>query len=229
MLDSHGFDLWADTYDDSILLAEDDNQYPFAGYSKLMNAIYGTVMRQSPVSVLDIGLGTAMLAGKLYDAGCGITGIDFSAGMLHAARWKMPEARLIRWDFTRGIPPTLKEQTFDFIISTYALHHLTEDAQTGFILILLKLLKAQGCLLIGDVCFPTEEALLKCKEASGGLWDDEENYIVFSKLKEQLENCDASFHPFSFCGGVIEIKRRTSFAAADKTAAPGMESRGKNP
>ena len=46
MLDSHGFDLWAGGYDDSVNIADDNNQYPFAGYKKLMNAIYGTVMEK---------------------------------------------------------------------------------------------------------------------------------------------------------------------------------------
>ncbi|MFH1880263.1 MAG: class I SAM-dependent methyltransferase, partial [Bacillota bacterium] len=73
---------------------------------------------------------------------------------------------------------------------------------------LLKLLKPQGAMLIGDVCFPTEAALLRCKAASGGEWDDEEAYVVFTKLRGRLHGYEASFRAFSFCGGVIEITLR---------------------
>jgi len=206
MLNNHGFDLWADSYDNSVRQAEEDNKYPFAGYTKLMNAVYGTVMKNAPAKVLDVGLGTAMLTKRLYDAGCEITGIDFSAEMLKEARRKMPDATLIQRDFALGVPPELAAENFDFIISTYALHHLAYDAQEAFILSLLRLLKPDGRLLIGDVCFPTEEALRQCREQSGELWDDEEYYIVFSGLAPKLSGYHASFHPFSFCAGVIEIR-----------------------
>ena len=207
MLSNHGFDLWAGSYDKSVRMADYNNEYPFAGYFALMNAVYGTVMAKAPAKVLDAGVGTAVLAQKLYDGGCEITGIDFSAEMLETARRKMPDARLLQCDFTRGLPPELMAERFDFIISTYALHHLEGDNQTAFILQLLALLKPNGTMLIGDVCFPTEDALLECREQSGDHWDDEENYIVFSALKDALPGYSASFQAFSFCGGVIEIGR----------------------
>ena len=207
MLDNCGFDLWAESYDDSVKHAEENDQYPFAGYSRLMNAVYGTVRRHAPAKVLDVGFGTALLAKKLYDVGCEITGIDFSDEMIALAQPKMPKARLLQWDFTQGLPPAVAGETFDFIISTYALHHLAEGEQQDFVLALLQLLKPQGKLLIGDVCFPTEEALRQCRQACGDGWDDEENYFVYAKLWQQPEGFAASFHPFSFYSGVIEIAR----------------------
>ena len=207
MLNSNGFDLWADSYDESVRHADQSGEYPFAGYTALMNVVYGTVMTKAPVKVLDVGIGTAVLSKKLYDAGCDITGIDFSTEMLEITRGKLPNARLLQCDFTKGLPPELSGETFDFIISTYALHHLEEEAQTAFILSLLALLTPRGKILIGDVCFPTEDALRQCRDQSGNLWDDEENYIVFSKLRESLKGYSASFQAFSFCGGVIEIEK----------------------
>ena len=209
MLDSYGFDLWADRYDASVRQASESNEYPFAGYPALMNAIYGTIMRRSPARVLDIGFGTALLTAKLYDQGNQITGIDFSDEMLKIAAAKMPAAHLLKWDFSRGVPPALNGQTFDFIVSTYALHHLEDDAKAGFIASLLDLLAEGGLILIGDVCFPTRKALLSCREACGDEWDDEEVYFVFSELQERLAPlCRLAFHAFSFCAGVIEITKR---------------------
>lgn len=210
MLDSQGFDLWADGYDQSVREADQNDEYPFAGYAVLMNAVYGTVMRSAPAKVLDVGIGTAVLSKKLYDAGCAVTGLDFSKEMLTAARRKMPDARLILCDFSQGIPPELAGESFDFILSIYALHHLAYGTQAEFISALLKRLKPQGRMLIGDVCFATRDALDACRDLSGELWDDEEHYIVFSELRERLEGVIASFHPFSHCAGVIEIQKETA-------------------
>ncbi len=206
MLSSQGFDLWANDYDQSVHEADTNNEYPFAGYKRLMNAVYATVLQNGPKAVLDVGIGTAFLSKKLYDAGCRVTGLDFSADMLAKAQSKMPDARLLQWDFTQGIPPQLAGERFDFIISTYALHHLSYEAQSMFIHALCEHLEPEGRILIGDVSFATQEALDNCRAASGDAWDDEENYIVFSKLRETLHGCRAVFHPFSFCAGVVEVE-----------------------
>jgi len=197
-------------YDAPVRQADDSNQYPFAGYTNLMNTIYGTIMNDSPAKIFDIGFGTALLTSKLYDAGNHITGIDFSSEMLKIASSKMPTAHLLQWDFSLGLPPVLSNHAFDFIISTYALHHLTDNAKVAFISSLLNLLEIQGVILIGDVCFRTREDLLLCKEDCGDNWDNDEVYFVFSELQERLAPvCDLAFHEFSFCAGVIEIRKKS--------------------
>ena len=39
MLNREGFDLWADGYDRSVGLSDEDGSYPFAGYRDILNAI----------------------------------------------------------------------------------------------------------------------------------------------------------------------------------------------
>ena len=70
MLDNKGFDLWADRYDKSVGLSEEENTYPFAGYKKVLGNIYKTIMEKSNSVVLDIGFGTGTLTRKLYENGC---------------------------------------------------------------------------------------------------------------------------------------------------------------
>lgn len=211
MLNHHGFDLWSGHYDAGVKQADDNNEYPFAGYTALMNSLYATIMAQPSQKVLDIGFGTGLLASKLYDHGHRITGIDFSPEMIAIAREKMPAATLLQWDFTKGLPPYLEGQAFADIVSTYALHHLTDEQKVPFILSLLPLLNPNGTLFIGDVAFLTREELLSCQRAWGDLWDEEEHYFVFSELEEPLAPlCSLAFHPFSFCAGVIEIKKLSS-------------------
>ena len=40
MLNNTGFDLWADGYDKSVGLSDENDRYPFAGYRAMMNALY---------------------------------------------------------------------------------------------------------------------------------------------------------------------------------------------
>jgi len=207
MLDNHGFDMWANGYDESVNVTDDGNEYPFAGYREIMNAIYGTVMAKCPCKVLDIGIGTGTLSAKLYDSGNDITGIDFSSKMLETAKAKMPKAKLIQFDFTKGLPPELAGEKFDFMVSTYALHHLADDEKVAFIKSLLDCIKETGTIIIGDVSFQNRTDMEKCKESCGDEWDDEEFYFIFSELKNELDNiCTSSYHQFSHCSGVLEIR-----------------------
>ena len=92
MLDSKGFDLWADGYDKSVGLSDEENVYPFAGYREILNRIYNTVLVRKNAVVCDIGFGTGVLTSRLADAGCEVWGQDFSAEMLKIASRKMPSA-----------------------------------------------------------------------------------------------------------------------------------------
>lgn len=207
MLDNHGFDLWSGDYDKSVNASDGNGSYPFAGYKKLMNTIYGTVMKRSPAKVLDIGIGTGTLSSKLYEQGNDITGIDFSKEMLEKATLKMPDAKLIQCDFSKGLPEELNSTTFDFIISTYALHHLADDEKIDFITSLLAILNENGTIIIGDVSFQTRNDLESCKESSGEDWDDNEFYYVFSEIEERLnDKCALTYHQFSHCSGIMEIQ-----------------------
>lgn len=40
MLGKHGFDLWANYYDQTVQISEDENRYPFAGYKQILNLIF---------------------------------------------------------------------------------------------------------------------------------------------------------------------------------------------
>ena len=51
MLNNKGFDLWADDYDKSVGLSDEDGTYPFAGYKTILNAIYNRVLSTSSKTV----------------------------------------------------------------------------------------------------------------------------------------------------------------------------------
>ena len=113
MLDNKGFDLWADGYDASVGLSDEDNTYPFAGYKKILGSIYKYIMQKPNASVLDVGFGTATLTTKLYENGCVTYGQDFSSRMIELASEKMPDARLYQGDFSQGLVDPLKQNSYD--------------------------------------------------------------------------------------------------------------------
>jgi|SRR5690554_5498863 len=160
--------------------------------------------RKEKAKVLDVGFGTGVLTKKLYDGGYEIYGIDFSQRMIEIAREKMPLAKLIQYDFSKGLPEELENKQFDYIISTYAIHHLEDEDKIRFINRLEGHLSKDGRIIIGDIAFETRGLLEQCKAKFLDYWDDEEIYFVFDELKESFPDRDISFTTISHCAGIIQ-------------------------
>lgn len=205
MLNSNGFDVWADGYDESVRLADESDAYPFAGYAAILREIYGRVCASGAKAVLDIGFGTGTLAGQLYQQGCDVFGQDFSSRMIQLAQGKMPRAKLYQGDFSLGLVQTLKQQRYDAIIATYALHHLTDEQKVAFLQELLPLLQDNGCIYVGDVAFATRAELEQCKAQAGDDWDASEIYFVYDELKQAFPQLQ--FEPVSHCAGLLTLKK----------------------
>lgn len=203
MLDNKGFDLWADGYDAAVGLSDEEQTYPFAGYKGVLATIYKAVIARKNVEILDIGFGTATLTAKLYEHGCEVWGQDFSDRMIESAASKMPNAHLFKGDFSQGLAAPLLRNTYDFIIATYSLHHLSDSSKIGFIKSLLRLLNRDGIILIGDVAFFDRQELERCREKAGEEWDDEEIYFVYNELKEVFPKM--KFEKISHCAGVLSL------------------------
>lgn len=205
MLNSNGFDVWADGYDESVRLADESDAYPFAGYATILKEIYGRVCASGAKTVLDIGFGTGTLAGQLYQQGCDVFGQDFSSRMIQLAQGKMPRAKLYQGDFSLGLVQKLKQQRYDAIIATYALHHLTDEQKAAFLQELLPLLRDNGCIYVGDVAFATRAQLEQCKAQAGDDWDASEIYFVYDELKQAFPQLQ--FEPVSHCAGLLTLKK----------------------
>ena len=205
MLNSNGFDVWADGYDESVRLADESDAYPFAGYAAILKEIYGRVCASGAKAVLDIGFGTGTLAGQLYQQGCDVFGQDFSSRMIQLAQEKMPRAKLYQGDFSLGLVQELKQQRYDAIIATYALHHLTDEQKVAFLQELLPLLQDNGCIYVGDVAFATRAQLEQCKAQAGDDWDASEIYFVYDELKQAFPQL--RFEPVSHCAGLLTLKK----------------------
>ncbi len=202
MLDSQGFDLWADGYDKSVQTSDEDNSYPFAGYRQVLNAVYQKIRTHEGNSVLDVGFGTGILAQRLYQDGYRITGLDFSDNMIAIAKEKMPDAALFRHDFGTGYP---EAETFDFIVCTYAIHHVTDPQKIRLIESLRSHLSSGGLLLIGDIAFENTTERDACRSMSGDEWDEEEFYMVQENLQPLVPGM--VFKKISFCAGIFTVRK----------------------
>lgn len=205
MLTNTGFDLWANDYNRDVQLTEESNEYPFAGYKAVLRTIHQTITRGAGNRVLELGFGTGILAKKLYDSGYLITGVDFSQVMIDIAQPKMPDARLIQHDFSRGIPDAIANGTFDFVVCTYAIHHLTDPQKIALLQTLQAMLAPQGCILIGDVAFATNAELAVCRAKYGDEWDEDEIYPTAENLLPAFPHL--RFEQISHCAGVITIPK----------------------
>lgn len=205
MLNNEEFDLWSDEYDRTVALSDEEKTYPFAGYTDVLEKIFQLVTAKKGAKVLDIGFGTGALTAKLYEHGCEIWGQDFSQRMVETSKSKMPDAHLFQGDFSQGLKAPLLHNTYDFIIATYSLHHLTDDLRNKFIRSLFDLLKKGGFILIGDIAFFNWHELEQCKEAAGDEWDDEEVYFVFDELQREFPK--VKFEQISHCAGVFSLMK----------------------
>ena len=205
MLDQTGFDLWANGYDKTVGISDEENSYPFAGYKKILGLIFQSIMETPHEDVLDIGFGTGTLTAKLYEHGCTVYGQDFSSRMIELASAKMPGAHLYPGDFSKGLVKPLADRRYDYIVATYSLHHLTDPQKVTFLSELRGRLKENGKILIGDVAFETREELNQCRKQTGNEWDEDEIYFVFDELKKNFPSL--SFAQVSPCAGILTLTR----------------------
>lgn len=208
MLDHKGFDQWAGEYDAHI--AKNSKGYPFEGYYDVLAFVNQLVIGNEEIKVLDLGVGTGLLTQEMYKRGSVIHGVDISKDMIAIAKEKMPNASFYQHDLTLGLPNELEGKKFDYIVSSYAIHHLLDKQKVDLIEQLKKALITDGKIIIADVAFQTRADLDACKNASGRSWDDDEEYIVANEMLEKLRSigCVGKYTQISFCAGVLEIQQK---------------------
>lgn len=117
---------------------------PFSLYDNYNEALEQTVQWISPIpgeAGLDIGTGTGNLAGRMLNQGPFMTGIDQSREMLRTCRRKYPQMHVKLGNFL-ALP--FADQSFDFVVSSFAFHHLAPDQQQLALEEIKRVLKASG-------------------------------------------------------------------------------------
>ncbi len=201
------FNTWAKAYNQSIKTSEQDNSYPFSGYSLIKAWIIATLQDDTITSICDMGIGTGQISSPLYDKNKSITGIDFSKEMLKKSRDLMPKATLAHSDFQSFISQ-LKTESFDAIIFNYSIHHMPLQKQVELLLKLSNHLNDGGMILVGDVMTSTDKAMRKLKIQYQKIWDDAEYYPVVDYYKDYLKDAyQVIFYQVSHCSGMMQLKK----------------------
>lgn len=205
MLDNKGFDEWSGGYDKSI--EKYSQGYPFEGYYEVLGYVQSLVKVKKEAKILDFGIGTGLLTNELYKKGGQIYGVDFSEKMLKLAKKKMPEGNFYCFNLKAGLPEELEEIKFDYIVSSYAIHHINDEEKVQFINELKNRLKEDGKIIIADVSFESKDKMQACKESSKNDWDDDEFYMIASDIKPKIRQLglNVNYTQISACAGVIEI------------------------
>ena len=197
-----GFDEWAQTYDQDV--AKPTEHFPFAGYDQALELVWRKAEAGPGMSVLDLGVGTGNLAKFFIEAGCQVTGADFSPAMLAKTREKLPQLALVQVDLTGDEWPPALTQHFDRIVSNYTFHEFSIETKLS---ILTRLaanhLVAGGRIVIGDIMFPTLADLQRTKEALGEAWEDEFFWATDqTRALFEPRGWEMAYFPVSFCAGV---------------------------
>lgn len=122
----------------------------YKNYDLVLETVYRKVLeKKRDGSVLDIGVGTGNLS-RYFLKAFDVTGVDQSKEMLFKAKRKFPNLKLRVGEFLK-LP--FGNQSFDFIVSSYAFHHLTSEEKEHALIEMMRVLNDEGMIVIADMMF----------------------------------------------------------------------------
>lgn len=152
--DDFNHDDIADVYDDEVQNERDPIR---AGYQAVLDWVVARAGIGAQSTVVDLGAGTGNTSRRIRQVGQLIC-VDISENMLRIARSKLAHLGAVRYvkadllEFFREAPD------FDALISTYAVHHLTEDEKRILFEEIGKRLTPGGRAVFGDLMLADAEA-----------------------------------------------------------------------
>ncbi len=178
-------DLIAKDYDSDV--KDSDNPIRL-GYAKLLEWV--SEKAKSSKIIIDLGCGTGNTTNSLNDFDKTFC-IDISGNMLSRAKEKLKNKKnvfFIKDDLLSSLEK-MKEGNIDTIISTYAIHHLTQEEKHILFEKAYYILQDGGKIIFGDLMFKNKEYKKEMEKKYPNLVEDfEEEFFWFideeiSKLK----------------------------------------------
>lgn len=176
------YDGLAETHDERV--AESSGEY--TEYAEALGLIVSWIAAAPGEEGLDLGTGTGNLAGMLLRQGAKMAGVDQSLAMLQRCRAKFPEIETKVGNLL-AIPYTAEK--FDFVVSSFALQHLSAGQLRLALEEMLRVLKPRGRICIADLmtsgdrvreqlaeAFPGHKPLAALAELSG--YFERRGYVV---------------------------------------------------
>jgi putative AdoMet-dependent methyltransferase len=146
--DRWNFDRQASTYDQQVKKVDDFSVHQ--DYEEALDLTLQWVSPRVGEKGLDIGIGTGNLASRFTAKGIQMCGIDQSREMLKQCQSKHPSIETKLGNFL-AIP--YLDGQFDFIVTSYALHHLTDEQKLLALAEMRRVLKPHGRICITDLMF----------------------------------------------------------------------------
>jgi putative AdoMet-dependent methyltransferase len=147
-------DPWAADYDENVRNEADPIR---AGYAELLA---WTVQRAeiTPQSVVvDLGVGTGNTSAQISTLG-ELIGVDISVEMIKRAQSKLAHLLNVRFVQADLLEFFAQPRRFDRLISTYAIHHLTEPEKAHLLALIWRDLAPGGRAVFGDLMFADARA-----------------------------------------------------------------------
>lgn len=150
--DRWNFDWQASTYDEQVKMITEFNVHQ--DYEEALDLTMQWISPKQGEKGLDIGIGTGNLAQRFMAKGIQMFGIDQSREMLKQCRSKYPRIETKLGNFL-AIP--YLDDHFDFVVTSYALHHLSDEQKLLALAEMKRVLKHNGRICITDLMFENKD------------------------------------------------------------------------
>ena len=150
----YNHDNLAGTYDRHVQRTDDPIR---DGYEQVLDWVIANTDIDSSTSILELGSGTGNLTRRI-GACSRLICVDISTKMEAQGADKvahLPTREFLVSDVLEYVLNS--EETFDAIISTYTLHHLTEGEKSVFLKAVVERLSSGGSLVVGDLMTESEQ------------------------------------------------------------------------
>ena len=121
--------------------------------------------QDTALKVMDLGVGTGIFSARVLEEfpNSRVTAIDGAEAMMDIATERLgPMADRLNWiiaDFRQLPAGTLAADSYDLVISSYALHHLNAGEKLALLKQVVKALKPGGWLLNADIAVAEDESI----------------------------------------------------------------------
>lgn len=190
---------WADRWDfnemamsyDEMVVRDKKGFNPHERYEEVLASIFSFVQPRKDETGLDAGTGTGNLAQLFTNYSVTMCAFDQSIEMLKQCKRKNPQIETKLGNFF-AIP--YLDHSFDFAVSSYALHHLTDEQKCLALVEFQRVLKPGGRLAIADLMFVDQvhrdaqlQALRQSRQEEIIANIEDEYYADRSVLENELE------------------------------------------
>jgi putative AdoMet-dependent methyltransferase len=153
--DQWDFDGRALTHDAVVVSEHKELHTEYMDYELALSEVVTAIAAKPGELGLDIGIGTGNLAGRFLRSNISMCGVDQSKAMLRQCKLKFPELETKLGNFL-AIP--YLDGKFDFVVSSFAFHHLTDEQKWLSLQEIERVLKPTGRICFADLMY-SEDAL----------------------------------------------------------------------